>query len=79
MPQIIQTGLAEKRLSMGHARALLGIENEEILLNTYKEIIQKEYSVRKVEDLVREINAGAKPKKSSDSTASCGIPDKPPS
>lgn len=69
LPQIIQTGLAEKKLSMGHARALLGIENEEVLLHTYMEIIQKEYSVRKVEDLVREINAGAKPKKSSDVTA----------
>jgi ParB family chromosome partitioning protein len=66
LPQIIQTGLAEKKLSMGHARALLGIENEEVLLNTYKEIIQKEYSVRKVEDLVRQINVGAKPKKSSE-------------
>jgi len=69
LPQIIQTGLAEKKLSMGHARALLGIENEEVLLNTYKEIIQKEYSVRKVEDLVRQINVGAKPKKSSEASA----------
>jgi ParB family chromosome partitioning protein len=68
LPQIIQTGLAEKKLSMGHARALLGIENEEVLLNTYKEIIQKEYSVRKVEDLVRQINVGAKPKKSSEAS-----------
>ncbi|MCP9763926.1 ParB/RepB/Spo0J family partition protein [Lacihabitans soyangensis] len=70
LPEIIQTGLAEKKLSMGHARALLGIENEEVLLNTYREIIQKEYSVRKVEDLVREINAGAKPKKSTESSTS---------
>jgi ParB family transcriptional regulator, chromosome partitioning protein len=63
LPKVIQTGLAEKKLSMGHARALLGIENEEILLNTYQEIINKELSVRKVEDLVREINTGLKPKK----------------
>ena len=69
LPKVIQTGLAEKKLSMGHARALLGIENEEVLLNTYREIIQKEYSVRKVEDLVREINAGAKPKKSTETSS----------
>ncbi len=69
LPSVIQTGLAEKKLSMGHARALLGIENEEVLINTYMEVIQKEFSVRKVEELVREINAGAKPKKTSDNTS----------
>ncbi|MBP6618868.1 MAG: ParB/RepB/Spo0J family partition protein [Leadbetterella sp.] len=65
LPKIIQTGLAEKKLSMGHARALLGIENEDLLLNTYQEILNKEFSVRKVEDLVREINSGLKVKKTS--------------
>jgi ParB family transcriptional regulator, chromosome partitioning protein len=65
LPKIIQTGLAEKKLSMGHARALLGIENEDLLLNTYQEILNKEFSVRKVEDLVREINSGLKVKKPS--------------
>lgn len=73
LPKLIQTGLAEKKLSMGHARALLGIENEEILLNTYREIINKELSVRKVEDLVREINTGLKSKK----TASVGAKKSP--
>ena len=65
LPKIIQSGLAEKKLSMGHARALLGIENEDVLLNTYQEILNKEFSVRKVEDLVREINSGLKVKKTS--------------
>lgn len=65
LPQIIQTGLAEKKLSMGHARALLGIEDENILLKTYQEIVNKELSVRKVEELVREINIGLKPKTAS--------------
>ncbi len=65
LPKIIQSGLAEKKLSMGHARALLGIENEDVLLNTYQEVLNKEFSVRKVEDLVREINSGLKVKKTS--------------
>lgn len=69
LPKVIQTGLAEKKLSMGHARALLGIENEDLLLNTYQEILNKEFSVRKVEDLVREINSGLKVKKTSNETA----------
>ncbi len=64
LPKIIQAGLAEKKLSMGHARALLGIENEDLLLNTFHEVLNKEYSVRKVEDLVREINSGLKVKRS---------------
>ena len=68
LPKIIQTGLAEKKLSMGHARALLGIENEDILIKTYQEIIAKEFSVRKVEDLVRELNAGSKSKKNNSSS-----------
>lgn len=50
---------------MGHARALLGIEDENILLKTYQEIVNKELSVRKVEELVREINIGLKPKTAS--------------
>jgi ParB family transcriptional regulator, chromosome partitioning protein len=69
LPSIIQRGLAEKKLSMGHARALLGIENEEILLKTYQEIISKEISVRKVEDLVRELNTDSKAKKNTEVSA----------
>ncbi|MCP9768204.1 ParB/RepB/Spo0J family partition protein [Lacihabitans sp. LS3-19] len=65
LPTIIQTGLAEKKLSMGHARALLGIEDENILLKTYQEIVNKELSVRKVEELVRALNADLKPKTNS--------------
>ena len=69
LPKVIQTGLAEKKLSMGHARALLGIENEDLLLSTYQEILYKEFSVRKVEDLVREINSGLKVKKTINETS----------
>ena len=69
LPKVIQTGLAEKKLSMGHARALLGIENEDLLLSTYQEILNKEFSVRKVEDLVREINSGLKVKKTINETS----------
>jgi ParB family transcriptional regulator, chromosome partitioning protein len=69
LPEIIQTGLAEKKLSMGHARALLGIENEDILLKTYHEIINKEISVRKVEELVRELNSDSKTKKNTEVSA----------
>jgi ParB family transcriptional regulator, chromosome partitioning protein len=58
LPLTIQQGLAEKKLSMGHARALLGIEDEVVLNKIYLETIQKELSVRKVEELVRAYNLG---------------------
>jgi ParB family chromosome partitioning protein len=49
---------------MGHARAMVSIENVDQQLYIHKEIIAKELSVRKVEELVREIQAAGlkKPK-----------------
>ena len=60
LPAIVQEGLAEKKLSMGHARALLGVENESQLLRLYQEVVDKQLSVRKVEDLVKSINSEGK-------------------
>jgi ParB family chromosome partitioning protein len=60
LPAIVQEGLAEKKLSMGHARALLGVENESQLLRLYQEVVEKQLSVRKVEDMVKNINAEGK-------------------
>lgn len=53
LPEIVQEGLAEKKLSMGHARALLGVESESQMIKLYNEIINKGLSVRKVEELVK--------------------------
>jgi ParB family chromosome partitioning protein len=60
LPTIVQEGLAEKKLSMGHARALLGIENESQLVKIYHEVVDNQLSVRKVEELVKSLNAGGK-------------------
>lgn len=70
LPTIVQEGLAEKKLSMGHARALLGIENENQLMKIYHEVVDNQLSVRKVEELVKSLNSGGKaattsPKKAS--------------
>jgi ParB family transcriptional regulator, chromosome partitioning protein len=49
----IQKGLKEGMLSMGHARALLGVEDIAMQLSLYKQIVDKDLSVRATEALVR--------------------------
>ena len=60
---IIQTGIRDGFLSMGHGRSIINIENKNIQLRVYKEIIRKELSVRKTEVLVRKIKENKSPKK----------------
>ncbi len=60
LPPDIQAALRDKRISMGHARALINIENVDLQLDIFKKIIEQDLSVRKVEELVRSM--GQKPK-----------------
>lgn len=57
LPPEIQIGLKEAKLSMGHARALITVENVDDQLLVYKAIMDGDLSVRKVEELVRDIAA----------------------
>lgn len=54
LPPEIQASIRDGRLSMGHARAILGVENIDRQLALYHEIIEKQLSVRDVENLARE-------------------------
>ena len=63
LPPEIQIALRNKQLTMGHARALINVDNIDIQLTLYKKIIQEDLSVRKVEQLVREIVSGVQKKK----------------
>ncbi|MDE2009542.1 MAG: ParB/RepB/Spo0J family partition protein [Candidatus Omnitrophica bacterium] len=53
LPEEIQKHVADARLSMGHARALLGIEDASTQRKMAQVIINKGLSVRQVEDLVK--------------------------
>lgn len=55
LPAEVQLGLRDKRLDMGHARALLSLDNPSLQLKVYNEIIKKGLSVRKVEDMVKSL------------------------
>ena len=52
---IIQTGIRDKFVSMGHGRALINISDLDVQVKLYKKIIKKGLSVRQVEKLVQEI------------------------
>ncbi len=60
LPPIIQAAIRDQQISMGHARAMVNVENVDQQLYVFKEILTKDLSVRKVEDLVRSLQHGTK-------------------
>jgi ParB family chromosome partitioning protein len=50
---IVQTGMRDGFLSMGHGRALISIENQDEQLDIYEKIIRNRLSVRQTEELVK--------------------------
>lgn len=57
LPSIIQSALQKKSISMGHARALISIDNKQKQIETYQKLIKNKLSVRETENLIREINS----------------------
>ncbi len=53
---IIQTGMRDGFISMGHGRALIAIEDQNAQLDIYESILSKKLSVRETEVLVRQHN-----------------------
>lgn len=62
LPAEVQLGLRDKRVDMGHARALLTISNPSLQLKLYNEILRNGLSVRKVEELAKAYENGETPK-----------------
>jgi ParB family chromosome partitioning protein len=56
LPAFIQAGLRDEQISMGHARALIPVEDEEDQEEIYNKIIDNGYSVRKTEKAVRALD-----------------------
>ena len=55
---IIQTGMRDGFLSMGHGRALINIEDPQLQLEIYEKILANSLSVRETEKLVRNLQEG---------------------
>lgn len=60
LPPDIQKAVRDNKLSMGHARAIIGLENVDEQLYLYRETLQKGLSVRQVEQLAKNLTAGKK-------------------
>jgi ParB family chromosome partitioning protein len=54
LPAEIQAGIRDNKISMGHARAIINVEDPEVQLGIYRNILQRELSVREVEALARQ-------------------------
>lgn len=61
LPDDIQRDIVEERLSMGHARALLSLDNVELVEKARHEILHRQLSVRATEDLVRKLKVNPHP------------------
>ena len=70
LPAELQIALKDDQISMGHARALINISDDETKLRMLKKIIEQNLSVRQVEEMVR---ANAKP--SSKSSKKIQLPE----
>ncbi len=58
LPPAIQIALRDNKLTMGHARAIINVENPDLQLVLFKRIITDDLSVRQVEELARSLSKG---------------------
>lgn len=65
LPPDIQIAVRDNRISMGHARAIINVENPDQQLYIFKKTLAEDLSVRKVEELVRELASSKKEEKGS--------------
>ena len=59
---IIQTGMRDGFISMGHGRALINIENQDVQSDIYHKVVTQNLSVRETEALVKNYQDSLKPK-----------------
>src|SRR3989344_6070378 len=68
LPDALKDALMSGATSEGHARALSALEDPHLIIDTYKEVLKRNLSVRGTEELVRRIRArqGIEPKRGAD-------------
>ena len=57
LPAQIQLAIRDKKISMGHARAIINIEDPDTQFMIFEQILKYDFSVRKVEEIVRELSS----------------------
>lgn len=56
LPAQIQLAIRDRKISMGHARAIINIEDPDTQFMIFEQILKYDFSVRKVEEIVRELS-----------------------
>lgn len=62
LPPDVQIAVRDNKITMGHARAIINVENPDQQLFIFKKTLAEDLSVRKVEELVRSLGAQAQTK-----------------
>ncbi|KIX22019.1 chromosome partitioning protein ParB [Flavobacterium sp. 316] len=70
---IIQTGIRDGFISMGHGRALISVEDENIQSDIYQKVVSQNLSVRETEALVKKYQESLKPTTAKTKTSSFDI------
>ncbi len=70
LPDEVKQAVLEGQIREGHARALLGLSDDQTMIEAMKLVIDRGLSVRQTEELVRRLNAPAKPAPDDDLSAS---------
>lgn len=63
LPDKIRKMVSTAALSMGHARALLTVEKDQVQLQLAKDVVEKGLSVRQLEEMVKQLNVSRETKK----------------
>jgi ParB family chromosome partitioning protein len=58
LPDAINDGLLSEQITEGHARSLVGLKDQSLMIECYKQVLKENASVRRTEELVRRIKAG---------------------
>lgn len=66
LPPDIQIGLRDNKITMGHARALVNIETVDQQLAVFRRIVDEDLSVRRVEEIARDLTKPSKRKETAD-------------
>ena len=75
LPAEIQLGIRDHKISMGHARALIAIDDPEKQLQAYYRIIDEGLSVRKTEEIIRELSQQQAKAKNKNNKKKSDIPE----
>lgn len=56
LPSEIQKGLIENKITMGHAKALINVDDPNTQINIFNDTVAENYSVREIEEIVRNLD-----------------------